>query len=183
MKPTSDIYGFVAFSVIVAISSGFFAYSLYIRLGYLALGKGENRFDHIGKRIKAVLLFAFGQRRLLYDIVPGIMHAMIFWGFLVISIANITTVCRGFYPDFSFPFMDGMPGLVYAFVLDIFEALVIIGVFIAAYRRYIIRPDRLTLNLDGTIALLLIFILMITDFALRVSTHAPAPESMTALMP
>lgn len=176
MKPTSDIYGFVAFCVIAVISIGFFIYTLYVRFGYLALGKGENRLDHIGKRIKAVLLFAFGQRRLICDTTPGIMHVLIFWGFLVVSIANITNVCRGFYPDFIFPFMDGTAGLVYAFMLDIFEALVIVGVSIAAYRRYIVKPDRLSFNLDGTICLLLIFILMITDFALRVSEHAATLE-------
>ncbi len=183
MKPTSDIYGFVAFCAIAVISIGFFIYSLYVRFGYLALGKGENRLDHVGKRISAVLLFAFGQRRLLCDVAPGIMHVLIFWGFLVISIANITNVCRGFYPDFIFPFMDGMPGVVYAFVLDIFEALVIVGLSFAAYRRYIMKPDKLSLNLDGTICLLLILILMITDFALRVSEHVATPESMAAWMP
>ncbi|HHT9124258.1 MAG TPA: (Fe-S)-binding protein [Candidatus Brocadiia bacterium] len=183
MKPTSDIYGFIVYCIIAAVSVGFFIYTLYVRFGYLALGRYENRFDHIGKRLKAVLLFAFGQRRLLYDMAPGIMHAMIFWGFLVISIANITNVCRGFYPDFAFPFMDRTPGLVYAFVLDIFEALVIVGLCIASYRRYIIKPDKLSLNIDGTVCLLLIFILMVTDFALRVTEHAPFPDSMTALMP
>ncbi len=177
MKPTSDIYGFVAFCAIAVISVGFFIYSLYVRFSYLAVGKSENRLDHVGKRIKTVLLFAFGQRRLLCDVVPGIMHVLIFWGFLVVSIANITNVCRGFYPDFVFPFMDGIPGLVYAVILNIFEALVIVGVSIAAYRRYIMKPDRLTLSLDGTVCLLLIFILMITDFALRISEHATSQPS------
>ena len=47
--------------------------------------------------------------------------------------------------------------------MDIFNILVIVGVAMAAYQRFFVKPPRLTLNMDAWIILFLIFWLMVTD--------------------
>ena len=71
-----------------------FLYAAFIFLGlnikrlmsYLSIGKKENRFDNIPERIKNVLKVAIGQSKILREPVAGIVHVLIFWGFLIILI-------------------------------------------------------------------------------------------------
>ena len=51
------------FSVIIIIALGYFARTIYRRFGMLLKVAPVNRFDHIPERIKAVLVYAFGQKK------------------------------------------------------------------------------------------------------------------------
>jgi hypothetical protein len=62
-----------------------------------------DRFDDVPKRVENEAVIVLGQRKLLQRLVPGLIHAAIFWGFLVlfptIVIAMIGAVSR----DATFP--------------------------------------------------------------------------------
>jgi Fe-S oxidoreductase/nitrate reductase gamma subunit len=72
--------------------------------------------------------------------------------------------------SFSHYFVDFMHGGVYlgiSLTLDIFGILVLIGVVIAAFRRYIQKPDRLDNTREDAIALILIFIVVLSGLLLE----------------
>lgn len=147
-----------------------FAYTAYRRIGLMLAVSGhrEKRFYKIVDRIKALATFAFGQKRLLFrDGKSGLMHAFIFWGFIVVSVRTIELFGKGFYTDFHLPFMGGALGYIYSFTKDIFEILVLIGVVALITRRIFLRPKRLTLSLEANLILIAIGILMLTDFILE----------------
>ena len=74
------------------------------------------------------------------NLYPGLMHAMIFWGFIVLTIA--TTVVMIDY-DFGIPIMRGYFYLVFqSFLTDVFGGLAMLGIGMAAGRRLIARPKR-----------------------------------------
>ncbi len=81
-----------------------------------------------------------GQRKLLQRLGPGLMHACIFWGFLVllptIVFASIGVVDR----HATLPWL-GDQGW-YALVVDIFAVLVLAGVLAAVWIRKVLRPRR-----------------------------------------
>ena len=81
-----------------------------------------------------------GQRKLLQRLGPGLIHAFIFWGFLVLGptivIAMIGTVSK----HATFPWL-GDQGW-FALLVDVFAVLVLIGVVSALYIRKVIRPAR-----------------------------------------
>ena len=86
-----------------------------------------------------VAKYALLQLRTWRKLYPGVMHAMIFWGFIVLTIA--TTVVMIDY-DFGIPIMHGYFYLVFqSFIIDVFGALAIVGVGMAAARRWIARPQ------------------------------------------
>src|SRR5205823_7386012 len=61
-----------------------FLYGVYRHVRLWRAGRPENRFDNIPQRVKLVARHALGQARTLSQAYPGIMHAIMFWGFLAL---------------------------------------------------------------------------------------------------
>jgi Fe-S oxidoreductase len=105
-----------------------------------------------------------GQRKLLQRLVPGLIHAFIFWGFLVLGPTIVIAMIGAVDKHATFPWL-GHQGW-YALLVDIFAVLVLVGVVSALYIRKVVRPKRfegshmgeadLILGLIATIALSLL---------------------------
>jgi Fe-S oxidoreductase len=92
--------------------------------------------DRLGRELSHVL----GQRKLLQKLGPGLMHAFIFWGFIVLlpTIAEAATaiIDRGS----TLPFLGHAAW--FAFLSDVFATLVAVGVGMAFFIRKVLKPDR-----------------------------------------
>ena len=99
-----------------------------------------DRFGDVPKRVENEAVIVLGQRKLLQRLVPGLIHAAIFWGFLVlfptIVIAMIGAVSR----DATLPWL-GHQGW-FALMADVFAVMVLAGVIGAVIIRKIQRPAR-----------------------------------------
>ena len=106
----------------------------------MRLGKPVDRFDDVPERVKNEAVIVLGQKKLLQRLVPGLIHAAIFWGFLVlfptIVIAMIGAVSR----DATLPWL-GHQGW-FALMVDVFAVLVLVGVIGAVAIRKVQRPAR-----------------------------------------
>jgi Fe-S oxidoreductase len=124
----------------VAVSASLFA----LRVRFLArLLRGAPAVDRSGDvpgRLRNEAAIVLGQRKLLQRLVPGLAHALIFWGFLVllptILIALIGVVDKGA----TLPWL-GHQGW-YALLDDLFAVLVLAGVLAALWIRKVQRPRR-----------------------------------------
>jgi Fe-S oxidoreductase len=166
MSPSHQWYGILPgwlpfYTLIVLALVLFVRRALYLaRL--LLTGKPAMRWDHLPARVGKVLVYVFGQLRLISgDFPPGLMHATIFWGFIVLTLGTIEFFGKGVYEGFELPFLSGTPG--YLVLQDVFSLAVIAAVGYAAFRRLVTKPKRLTLSTEGLVILLLIFGLMVTD--------------------
>jgi Fe-S oxidoreductase len=92
--------------------------------------------QRLGRELSHVL----GQKKLLQKLGPGLMHAFIFWGFLVllptIAEAAVAIVDR----EATLPLIGDATW--FAFLTDVFATLVAIGVGMAFFIRKVLRPDR-----------------------------------------
>ncbi|HEY6962960.1 MAG TPA: (Fe-S)-binding protein [Gaiellaceae bacterium] len=99
-----------------------------------------DRTDDVPLRVKNEATIVLGQRKLFQRLVPGTMHALIFWGFLVlfptIVMAMIGAIDRGW----SFPWL-GAQGWYMAMV-DVFVLCVLVGIAAAVWIRKVVRPGR-----------------------------------------
>jgi len=192
MSATTTSIGEIVFTLIVITSVATFIYLMSIRIKTLRASKYINRFDRHWERLKGVLNFVFGQRRMFRPkhIGPGIMHALIFWGFIAVSINSIHLIVRVYVPGFHIPLFgpEQILGVPYIFLRDIFEVLVLIMVPYAGIRRSFRLSKRITLSWDAALILSMIGILMATDFLINgslkaagASTHE-APSFMTNFM-
>ncbi len=165
LNPTQGTF-FWVFVAVFVIGLLYFAYSIWGYYRLLKMAKPENRFDRIGERVKRMLLFAFGQKRILSDASTGLMHAFIFWGFCVLAIRTISAFAEGFSSTSMDWFVNSSVGTVYLYAKDAFVILVTIMVLYAAFRRAVLRPKRVDPSMEAYLVLLLIFILMITDMSM-----------------
>ncbi len=151
----------------------FVAYRLY---KILLLGVAEDRFDRVGDRIKSVLVFVLGQRRVIRE-PAGWGHFVIFWGFLLITVATVEGFVRGVWPGFTLrtildPVFLGWLYPPLNLAIDVVSFGVLIALGVALYRRYVQKPLRLESDdahakVDATIIICLIFVLIVFMFLAR----------------
>jgi Fe-S oxidoreductase len=122
------------------VSGYLFARRATLLVELVRLGKPSERFGDLPRRVRNEATIVLGQRKLLQRLGPGLMHALIFWGFLVlfptILIAMIGAVDR----DATLPWL-GHQGW-FALLVDIFAVLVLVGVLAAVAIRKLQRPAR-----------------------------------------
>ena len=155
----------IIFTIVLVGAFGAFGFSLRRMITLISIGKPENRLDHLWERFKKMMMVAIGQTKLFREPIAGLMHAFIFWGFLVLLSSVLEAVGEGLMPGFSFSSI----GVLYqplVFFQDIFAGLVVIGVCIALFRRYVLRPKRLQgdrhAQIDATVILFTIFLIMVS---------------------
>jgi Fe-S oxidoreductase len=178
MLPSHQWYGIVPgqliFLAMIVVALVLFARRAAYLIGLLTTGKPTVRWDAVPARLRAVIVYVLGQLRLISgDFAPGIMHAVIFWGFIVLTLGSAEYFGRGFVESFGLPLLSDTPG--YLILQDVFSVAVILAVGYAAFRRLVTRPRRLTLSPEGLVILALIFGLMITDLAADAGRIALAP--------
>jgi Fe-S oxidoreductase len=155
---------------------GVFVYVAYRLYKILMLGVAEDRFDRVGERIKGVLVFVFGQRRVVRE-PSGWGHFTIFWGFLLITVGTVEGFVRGVWPGFTYrtlldPLHLGFLYLPLNLAIDLVSFGVLIALCIGLYRRYVQKPLRLESHdphakVDATIIICLIFVLIVFMFLAR----------------
>ena len=155
----------IIFLVLLLVAFVVFAFSVRRLVRYLKLGQPEGRFDQSWLRLKKMLIVAIAQSKILREPLAGIMHALIFWGFLVLLTAVLESIGEGLASGFSFRFLGGLYEPL-VFLQELFAGLVVLAVVTALYRRYVLRPKRLELEghsrLDATCILMMILLIMVS---------------------
>ena len=141
-----------------------FILSAWPKLQLLLKAGKENRTDQPLKRVFRTLSIAFGQTRLLKEPKSGWMHAVIFWGFLILLARAGEFFFIGLFPNIASHFSVTAPlVLPYSWVKDGVIFMVTLAVFYALYRRMVIKPNRLTLSIEGLVILGLILVIVASD--------------------
>lgn len=126
----------VIFSVLIpVIAVALFTYIIAIRLAPMVKAAPDFRFNRWFDRFVAMMKYAIAQYRQPRYMREGIVHILIFAGFIIISLHSITLVMVGIKDGFQLPFMDGAFGTFYAALKDIAATVVLISCIIAIFRR------------------------------------------------
>lgn len=126
-------------------ASLFFAASFGRIIQIVSLGKARPRWGDIPKRISVFVQEVFLHRKLMRQPASGLIHLMIFWGFVTLTLGTVEWIFYGLtLHDFSFL---GRP-LYSLFCLsqDLFNIFVFIAVGFAFYRRLFVKPKRMADN-------------------------------------
>ncbi len=127
--------------------AGLFGWQVYRRLRVLTRVRKAERFDRIPERVKQMMLGAIGQMKFFspgQDQPAGIIHALVFWGFLVLGLQIMTMFLRGWAPDGYLPLMSpSLLGGPYLLLRDIMEVVVLACALLLLVRWLITHPRRL----------------------------------------
>ncbi len=161
-----------------------FAYGVIRRVRRWRQGQADRRTDRLGARLWSVLTQAVVQARTAREPYAGVMHLAIFWGMVSLFLGTVLAtvdwdVTRLF---FGFQFLQGYVYVIYELILDVFGLLLLVGLGMAIYRRYVQRPARLqkipvrVLEMDDAYALSALTLIAITGYlveGLRIAVVKP----------
>jgi nitrate reductase gamma subunit/formate hydrogenlyase subunit 6/NADH:ubiquinone oxidoreductase subunit I len=126
-------------------------------------------------RLKSLLKEGIAHRRILQDRYPGIIHLLVFIGFMVPFIVILIT-------QFVFTLPASISRII-SLALDIIALAAIASILLAIYRRYITRPSRLDNRADDFVGLLLILSILLTGLILEGLRLSVIGRDVQALAP
>ncbi len=180
----------VVFLFVLVAGAGFFALNVQRLVRYLRVGLPDKRTDEPLTRIKNVLSIGIAQSKIFRDPVAGTMHALIFWGFIVITAGTVEIFIQGAFPGFSYSQLLPHPLFqLYALSQDTFALLVLAAVAFAFFRRLVLHPKRLegdklehadALIILGMIGFLMVTLLVTNACSAIIDPTAIAPEKFAS---
>ena len=175
MEATREIYWNVGHGVtgvmylLTVIALGLFGWGFYRRLPVYRQGGALDRLDNPAARVGLLFKEGLGQLRVLLVWRPGLLHALFFWGFLLLFIGTLLIMLQADLTDplFSVRFLAGNFYLVFKLVLNgagLFAIAALVGF---AVRRFMIKPKGLQTGKDDYLSHVLLFAILLTGFVLE----------------
>ncbi|MEP6808462.1 MAG: (Fe-S)-binding protein [Chloroflexota bacterium] len=154
-------------------------------MAVLRAGRPIDRTDQPLRRIWGVVVYVIAQRRLLNELGPGLMHAFIFWGFLVLLVTTGNYLTNGLVETILRWPLGGIAWLAAVLVANVFIGLILGALVYAAWRRTVQRPARLALSRDAFIILAMILGVVVSEVAgdaLHFVAHPDDPARRVAAL-
>jgi Fe-S oxidoreductase/nitrate reductase gamma subunit len=179
----------IIFGITLLITFGVFGWTVSRIYSFFRLTK-PYPIKEYGKRFRVMMQVAIGQTKIFRFPFAGLLHALVFWGFLVILIGSIEMVIDGL---FGTERIFGGLGLLYDIIMasgDVFAFIIAIAILIFLARRLFIPVRRFEgvemkhkSHLDANIALSLIFLLMVSLLGMNVYYFILHPDSPEGYYP
>jgi len=134
----------VIFLVVFLVTFGFFIRNLNRIITNIKLGRDINRSDRPTDRWKNMFRVAMGQSKMTRRPVAGVLHIIVYLGFLIINIEVIEIVVDGIFGSHRF-LSTVLPIGLYNFLIGSFEILailVLVACLIFLIRRNVVRIKR-----------------------------------------
>lgn len=134
----------ILFAIILAVGIGFFVMNVRKLSRNIKLGKDVDRTDNKSERLKNMLMIAIGQSKMVKRPLSGLLHIVVYIGFIIINIEVLEIIIDGLlgtHRVFQGIIGDGF----YAFLIGTFEilaALVFVAVIIFWLRRNVANIKR-----------------------------------------
>ena len=134
----------IIFLVVFLVAIAFFIRNLNRIIANIKLGRDINRSDRPSDRWKNMFRVAMGQAKMTRRPIAGVLHIIVYLGFLIINIEVIEIVVDGIFGSHRF-LSTVLPIGLYNFLIGSFEILailVLVACVIFLVRRNIVRIKR-----------------------------------------
>uniref|UniRef100_UPI003D27F913 heterodisulfide reductase-related iron-sulfur binding cluster n=1 Tax=Paenibacillus oryzisoli TaxID=1850517 RepID=UPI003D27F913 len=176
------------FAAVMGCALALFWRVVYHRYLYIQLGKPVQLQKQLKDRLRVFAIQVFGQSKLLKDPKSGVMHIVIFYGFIILQLGALDLILKGLIGhrlDFS-----GYD--IFTVIQEYTVALILIAMGYATYRRYIEKLKRLKRGWKPSIVVFFIFFLMLSVLisggferareGLAASFYAPLSSGVASLV-
>jgi Fe-S oxidoreductase/nitrate reductase gamma subunit len=134
----------------------FFALAMARHLRVFAVVRPSRPFANVPARVVGLVQYAFFQTRMFKDARAGLMHAGIFWGFVLLTIGTADIVTGGIIQTVLQAPLDGAVWVGISAMQNVVAVIVLVAIAWAYVRRLVTRPARLTFNRDALVILAMI---------------------------
>ncbi len=157
-----NVSGVWVMYALFAVALAFFAYGIFARIRSWKKGKPDGeRFSDWGLRLKIALKELFLQNRVRGSLVPGLFHALVFYSFIVLTIATTVVFLDA---DFGAHLFRGYLYVVLTVGAELAGVLMLAGVAFALWRRVISKPRTIQSRGSDWVALSFVAVLVVTGF-------------------
>ena len=130
------------FAVLLIFGIGFFVKNIKKIFRNIRLGKKIDRTDNPNLRWKTMLQVAFGQSKMTKRLIPGILHFIVYAGFIIVNIELLEILTDGLLGTHRvFAFMGGFYNFLIA-SFEILALLVLVSVIVFWIRRVVLKVPR-----------------------------------------
>jgi heterodisulfide reductase subunit C len=132
----------IAFALLLFFGIGFFVKNIKKLSRNINLGKNIDRTDNSGARWKNMAMIALGQSKMIKRPVAGILHVIVYVGFIIINIEVLEIIIDGLFGTHR---ALSVLGSFYHFLIGFFEILaflVLVSVTVFWIRRMVLRIPR-----------------------------------------
>ena len=162
------------FYVLAALAVALFVagVALHVKVWLKSAPKGKVAFSREALRQTISDVF-LGLRVLKGEVPAGIMHAFIFWGFVILTVG--TTILL--FHEHLFSFLVGSKHLLFEVAMEIGGLILLAGIAWALVRRYLQRVSRLERRLEDALVPLWLLVVVCSGFlleAVRLAVQKPA---------
>jgi Fe-S oxidoreductase len=165
-----------------------FGYIVWRRLIPLMRAERDCRFDQPLRRLANVGKFWFGQWKHPRYLTAGILHILIFSGFILLVVRSFSTLLVGVAANPLTPTLLGAAGHLYDLLTDYAATIVFLCMLFAIARRLVFRPARYAVperygkahTADAIFLLSLIALLMAADSLFTATAAASHPPEAAA---
>ena len=189
ISPAKALYfglpGTWLFITIPLVGISIFTYIIVRRVLPLRKAAADPRGGRTSERVAATIKYWLAQYKHPRYLLPGVMHILLFSGFLILSIRSLTLVFIGIFDGFVLPGFGGGLGHVYGVFKDIAETGVLVAAVILIIRRLGFKPARYSVpprygkehTAEAVLVLCLITGLVTCDMVFEGSAAAAATNS------
>lgn len=132
----------ILFALILTLGFGFFYMNIKKMVRNINLGRDVNRFDNPKIRWKNMTMIALGQSKMVKRPISGILHIIVYVGFVIINIELLEIIIDGLLGTHRiFAFLGGIYDVLIA-SFEILAVLVLIAVVVFWLRRNVIQLKR-----------------------------------------
>jgi hypothetical protein len=159
------------------------AMARHLRVFAAARAAGPSPLSDITARFAGFIQYAIVQSRMFRDWRAGLMHAGIFWGFVLLTIGTANIVTGGLIEEILSIPLDGLLWALISAMQNVVAVIVLLSIGWAFFRRLVTRPKRLTFNTDALIILSMIGGVVATELlaeAFEFAAHGDQPGAFVS---
>ncbi len=134
-------------------AAAFFVLAMARHLRVFAAARNASPTDHVGARLWGTLRYGIVQTRMFRDVRAGILHAGIFWGFVLLTVGTANIVTGGLIEAIVSIPLDGALWAAVNAMQNVVAVIVLVCIAWAYWRRLVSKPKRLTFNRDALLIL------------------------------
>lgn len=134
----------IVFAIVLIAGVGFFVKNIRKLIRNIKLGKSVDRSDNKSARWKNMIKIALGQYKMVTRPVSGILHILVYVGFIIINIEVLEIIIDGLFGTHRV-FQPVLGDAIYGFLIGTFEilaVLVFVSVIVFWIRRNVIKLKR-----------------------------------------
>lgn len=148
----------LGFAAVCGCALYLFIRAVYVRIALILRGRKSELPPETARRLREFAVNVFGQRKLFKDPKSGIMHTVMFYGFIVLQFGAFELIVKGFVKGYALPLGPFRPA--FALSQELAAVLVLFATGYAFYRRYIEKLGRLKRDFRSSLVVLFLLGLM-----------------------